>query len=366
MLNLACGFNENFHTDTLKPHADVKLIEIGYEACQLLINSSLLPRYHGNFSLHLSRSAITEEKKNQKEFILKYIKALSASSRLTSIGFHLMNARTSNIGKYGFTSHYEPTLRNERRAIEFIASTQELTGLEVWIENANFYSRNVHSIIESWRSIVKISEKTNAKIIFDLSHLIIDCVNCEISPNVILGMIPWGRVAELHISGIITDKNGRLHDGHSKSINEETWGFLNQILLHNLVENGTYINIEHTDLAWSENFHAYESDFSRLNSIISAYKKIPERTGVHYDANIFAQSYVKKTLSENIENMDEICSALDVTKEKILDGWIRYIDDHGVNLCLMRSEVNKNINNKHLVTSFREYIEYLSRNESRC
>lgn len=358
MVNLACGFNPNFFTGAIRPHSKVKLIEIGFRAYRHIFRDNFcIDNYYGKFSLHISRSPITEVKKHQKDFITDNMKGFASNSKLQSIGYHIMGERTSNIGKYGFTSHYTPSKLREERAINFINLTRDTTGVDVWLENANFYSSDLKSILLSWQSIIKISEYTNTKIIFDISHLIIDCLNCNASPNIIIGMIPWDRVSEVHLSGIITGKNGILHDGHSEPINDFTWEILDLLLKNKLLGKGTYLNIEHTDSDWHLKLKLYENDFNILNNKISTYDPISSTETIRHDASRFAKGYVKKILADHIENLQDICQEIGKSKEILLSEWIIFIEKNAVNLCLTKEEEDGNINNRYITNSFRDYIK---------
>lgn len=95
---------------------------------------------------------------------------------------------------------------------------QDRVKCNIWLENTNFYSANSEAPLALWESIRRICEKTNASLIVDLAHHLIDCLNVGISPELFFAAIPWNFLAEIHLSGITQSKDGAIHDGHSQPI----------------------------------------------------------------------------------------------------------------------------------------------------
>ncbi|MEY8197706.1 MAG: DUF692 family protein [Colwellia sp.] len=364
-MKIAAGFNPNFITNTIPLNPDVKLIEIGLTAYNKLFTSQSIeiPSYRNDFSLHIARTPISEKSSIQNDYIARNLSDISTNSRIRSIGYHLSGARNLNIGKYGMTSHYTASKISEKNAISFLKKTQDLTQKDVWLENANFYSETSKSILEAWNSTLYIAEKSNSTLIVDISHIIIDCRNNSLSPEIILGMIPWNKVSEIHLSGIVTGRDGILHDGHSQPINEECWRLFDHLLYNKLIPKDAYINIEHTDSIWSEFTDLYENDFNNLKTKISSDYKLNISMASN-KINSYAKGYLKKKLVSSIENLSEVCTNLGFSENEIITNWFSNIDNSTVILALSPEDADKNINSVYFLESFTNFLKEGNHNES--
>ena len=260
-MQIACSYNPMFLDDMSLISPNVQLIELGMEAYYSIFfeqTGDLPAYYHNHLSLHLARSPIVETCAYQDVFLEEKLLPLITDQRIISVGFHLSGSRYDNIGKFGFTSHYKSSPVYEKNCIRFVREVHDKTGKEVWLENANFYSKNISEIIENWRSVSRILENSNAKLIVDISHLVIDCANIGVSPDIFLGCICWDKVSEIHLSGIIEGRDGTLHDGHGKKIDTRSWLLLKKILDLNVLNNDVFVNIEHSEPSWANNIYDYK------------------------------------------------------------------------------------------------------------
>nr|WP_229804673.1 DUF692 family multinuclear iron-containing protein [Paludibacterium paludis] len=311
--------------------------------------------YRGDISLHVARSPITEAAVFQNAFIQEKLAGIGKDARVVSIGFHLCGDRRDNIGAYGFSSHYRCSAGAENRATAFIARVTAATGKPVWIENANFYSASPAEIVANWKSIVRIAEHSGASLIIDLSHLIIDCLNNGVSPDICLGMIPWDSVAELHLSGIVEGRDGALHDGHGSPVDHRVWAMLDTLMRYGLVGGDIYLNIEHSDSAWLADPVAYRADFARLASRLAA----PSRTNGGKNALGYARAYLKTLLKNAIVNFDEVVELSGISERELLDGWLSHVDATKKRLALSTEEMDSLIRRESIVftDTFIDYIE---------
>lgn len=361
-MKVACSYNPLFLDNSLPINKNVQLIELGMEAYHHIFSNKsheLSQSYSRSLSLHLARSPIAEDEFHQDAFIKEKLLPIHADDKIISIGFHLSGSRYENIGKFGLTSHYKASKAIESNCIRFINEVEKQTKKEVWIENANFYSENLTEIIENWRSVARILESSNAKLIVDISHLIIDCVNIGVSPEIFIGCINWDRVAEIHLSGIVTGKDGALHDGHGNAVDSRAWEFFNKILKLNLLNNNAFINIEHSESSWKNNIETYQEDFLKLKTLIDNYQKIENHSERYAKSETYAISYIKKTIYSQIKNYQYICQSLNKNEDDIFDEWLNYTFSNYKRISLSKSEIDSAMESDcvYILDSFIEFVE---------
>ncbi|MCU7926977.1 MAG: DUF692 family protein [Candidatus Thiodiazotropha sp. (ex Dulcina madagascariensis)] len=284
-----------------------------------------------NLSLHLARTPITESKESQDKFINYLTEKIYDYSNidhhrmLVSIGVHLTGRRDEGIGRYGFSSHYNPTLLNERHAERFVKKLQDRVGLPIWIENANFYSHSIESIFHAWKSTERICRETGSYLIIDISHLAIDALNSGIDPLVILGSIPWDLVVEIHISGIIKGPDGAYHDGHSVKVHDIVWKLFGESMrCLNLTGRPTIATIEHTDPNWFKKRQEHDEDFNKLREHIDSSLHTQSKAGY---AEVYAKSYLRKLLDQWIPNLSLACEQRQIAYDDLVSEWIDQITD---------------------------------------
>ena len=357
-MNLACSYNHHFYTGRLFPNKEVRFLELGFRAYNKIFFQDNPPHYLKdlNLSLHISRSPITESLQNQTTFIEEKLSDIRSDDRVVSIGFHLCGERDTNIGQFGFSSHYSGTPERERNAIGFIRRVQESTQKEVWLENANFYSSSAPELIANWKSFNRIVEQSKAKSIIDISHLIIDCENNGIESSMAIGFIDWSAVTELHLSGIIEGKDGTLHDGHGSKVHPRVWEILEQLLKAKLIDTSIIYNIEHSDENWAEQKDAYNDDFHKLKVLLNKSFIEGEKSK---QATLYATGYLKKLLIQEVENIEEIACFFNMTRAELLEEWTTYISQSQKRLALSLDDMDSVIASKsiHFIDSFSNFIE---------
>ncbi len=358
-MKLACSYNPAFYDGRLAPVPKVELMELGFLAYNKIFkNEKNYPDIYKNISLslHISRSPITENKEYQDIFISEKLTDIKFDDKVISVGFHLCGNRVKNIGKLGFSSHYQYSELKENNAINFIINVQEHIEKEVWIENANFYSSSPIEVIENWKSFSRIISKTSTKSIIDLSHLIIDCSNNNIEPSMIIGYINWDSVTEVHLSGIIKGRDGTLHDGHGNPVSDEVWDLLTRLNYCGLLKDNLYYNIEHSDSTWVNNSHIYQNDFNKVESIL---KSCTEYTNKKENSLSYAKSYIKKILSEEVSNLKEIAIHFNTSQKELLDSWLKDVLESTWRLSLSRDDMDSLIKKEsiYFIDSFKVFIE---------
>ncbi|WP_448512212.1 multinuclear nonheme iron-dependent oxidase [Photorhabdus laumondii] len=356
-MRIACGFNPNFLSGEIHIPSKVSMIELGITAYNILsVAEKRTPfeRYNGKFSLHIARSAITEDIQSGCNYINNIMPRIINTEKTISIGFHLCGNRKDNIGKYGFTPHYERSKRKERNAINFLKRVSHTYQIDTWIENSNFYSGGPSEISNAIISANYISKESNSKQIVDLAHLIINSVNAKVDPLIFIGMIDWDNVVEVHLSGIIEGKDGAFHDGHSERIHHIVWDSFEKIVSSKLIKKNCYINIEHTENSWLKNLSGYNNDFEKLNSILLKNKETSKPSNTNMSN--YAKSYLSKTLLAAIKNKKEIEIAKSENIESLISSWILSIEESEVNLCLTKEEEDETINSVHYLKSFESFV----------
>jgi uncharacterized protein (UPF0276 family) len=331
---LGAGYLNWFHAhdkkDQMQVPSQVKFLEVGFDHLEQAQNLGV------DISLHIARSPIVEDESNQDVYIrrLEFFKKY----RLTSLGFHLSGERGSNIGRFGLTSHYTASIHRENNAIRFLKKIQSITGAEVWLENANFYSSSPHSIVDNWNSTIRVARETGTRLIVDLTHMFIDAMNVGVSPLALLGLIDWSIVSEIHLSGFNQSHDGAFHDGHNKSISDLIWCLLELIRkIYLKDESNVIVTIEHTDSNWNKNKNIYYEDFSKLCEIMK--KPIIRDECKEINAEKYARSYLIKSLISWIPNLK---GALDYSKidlHEAINSWLENRFDAGKRIVLSPSDI---------------------------
>jgi uncharacterized protein (UPF0276 family) len=333
MFKIGAGFNPGFVNASVGKYSlnlpsCVSLLEFGPEEVSgfwpvldtLIQERSLLA------SLHIARSPICEPQ-NVQELFIDRILNLIADKKFISVGFHLTGPRDSNIGKYGFSSYYDPTIKvYEERVVRFIRSAQSVFQKEIWLENTNFYSPKRQNSIEVWKSIDRICKETNAKVIVDLAHLLIDFWNSGLSPELAWSIIPWENVREIHLSGIVKSKDGSFHDGHSQSVHPEQWRILENIIPFLITDlSKVFVTIEHTEFDWVNRQDMYIADF---HSAIQMQESITQKTDNHLNLcyekkECYAEARLKKLLLMQLPKIRSFCLKNNINIDEIFNDWLK-------------------------------------------
>lgn len=290
-------------------------------------------------SLHLSRSPICENDAAQDSFI-EHLAVKTKGLSICSIGVHITGPRDSGIGIYGLSPHYDVSPVYEERAIRFIRRATERLGIPVWIENANFYSSDANEILASWASIRRICDATEARVIFDASHAVIDASNVGIAPEAVLGAVPWDRVVEIHLSGIVEGPDGALHDGHSLPVHAKTWGIL-KTCINGFIkpDQQIYLTIEHTEPTWVDAPDKLAADFVKVRTLVSQNTSTPKRAYTKESPG-YARSYLKKLMRRYIPKLEPACAQRGVSFDALFNDWIKQrVEIDGMRICITQDEL---------------------------
>ena len=282
-------------------------------------------------SVHFSRTPITEGRAHQDAFIQHVKHALGSMSpelvaRIESIGLHLSGSRFTGIGLFGGADTYIANPACRERAIDFIIQLRKATGKKVWLENANYYSADAPEAIETWADMRQICAETDSGIILDLAHILIEAHNCNIDPLLLIGQVPFEKVAEIHLSGITSSNDGFMHDGHGNPVAEEVWRMLDENLaIFKNYNPETIITIEHTAPSWKNNTSAFHEDFHRLGKLIS---RPPEKPRMKNPIR-YMRGYLRYILRTDIPKLPKACSERGIDFDKLLDEWLRLAHKSG-------------------------------------
>lgn len=353
----ACGYNVGFIDSRLDIPKGINLIELGFSAYDFLTqkyDETSFSKYKKNFSLHIARSPITEDKDSRKYFFSNILPEKLQLKNTISLGFHLCGQRSSNIGRYGFSSHYNASKEAEENAISFISEVCNKYQIPVWIENSNFYSESSDELIDSIKSINSICKKSESKQIIDLAHLIINSHNIGVNPSLLIGFIDWDSVSEVHLSGIQYGQDGSLHDSHSKPVDEKVWDVFKSLIKLRLIHENVYVNIEHTDSIWSQNSKEFYLDFDRL-SRMNIYSINNEN--FICKKNEYALSSLKKYLISCVSNYTDIANALEFSEEELFEKWIEKFNISKKTLVLTPEEEDPVQGSIYFLRSFKKFVE---------
>lgn len=343
-MQIAAGFNINFLDHKLPIPPEVSLIEGGMAQLSLFLNNSLFKNL--DYSLHLSRPAMTEDETTQCEYVSYLKKNCLSSKRIKTIGMHLNGPRTSVLGKYGFSSHFTPNEENKKKVIKFLEIYHKEISIPLLLENANFYSASIDEIFDVWKFINTIVENFPIYLIVDLAHIFVNAKNLKIDPKIVLGSIPWKNVKGIHISGVVKDLNNVFHDGHNFSPIDEIWDLFDESLKFINDSNESFITLEHTDYCWKDNKVLYYSDFKKLIHYVEINKKFKinmiNKSLNYQDQERFAQSYLKKIIKQRVPLLEKYLMQNKMSYDDVFKKWCQkvFLSDQK-RLVFSKSEVSE-------------------------
>lgn len=356
MYKIGAGYNKFFDikNNILKIPELVSFIEIGIEEIQdLPSENSLIGK---EVSLHLARAPLVEDLSVQLEYIsfLQEILKISKLKNLniTSIGIHLSGSRQTNVGKLGIADIYIPTKNNLERIYEFLRQIKKLN-LPIWFENASFYSKDKKSLIKTWQHINKICLDNNCKMVIDIGHILIESNNVGLKPEIILGMIDWDRVAEIHLSGIKSNIDGCMHDSHNLPVHEKVWDLLGSTL--DLVnKNNIIFTIEHTSPNWVDNRNEFLNDFLELEIYLNK-----EKEEISFNDKSFGYTvgYLKYMVKTSIPLLDKACHQRKISLDSIFIEWIDKNINFGKRVVFSKKELPLSERNNS-VELFEDFLKY--------
>lgn len=296
-----------------------------------------------DFSLHLSRTAICESHSRQDAFVGHLLdEAAARTTAPVSVGVHVTGDRAVGGGSFGLHSHFTGTAEEESRAVRFLTRLGRESGLPVWIENANCYSAGARGILDTWRCVSRICETTGAGLIVDLAHLYIDAVNCHMPEELLLGAVPWSEVAEVHLSGVRTGRDGTLHDGHAEAVHEGVWALLDTVVQQRLLpdDRPVQIVVEHADARWTDQQDLYYADFARAAAVAasaSAPGGVPG--GPHDYGAEHCRGYLRQLCRTWIPKLPEASEQRGLPYAVLFDAWVADVREQGKRIVLSLEEV---------------------------
>ncbi|MCU4401397.1 DUF692 family multinuclear iron-containing protein [Acinetobacter pittii] len=358
---IGAGYNRLFDIaeSGLKIPEDVSFIELGIDELNNTDqkSSSLIGK---KISLHLARTPMVEDEiaqDNYIDFLEKIINdAKFKKLELISIGIHLSGSRFTGGGLLGDVDVYSPTKENLDKVVSFIKKIQKLN-LEVWIENASFYSEKISDVIETWQHVNYLCSEFKCKCIIDISHIVIEGNNIDIEPNLILGMVPWKSVIELHLSGIKQGKDGCMHDGHGLPVHDDVWKFLRlAIRILDGINENIYITIEHTPPSWKDKVDIYNNDFIKLNNILR-----DKYNFISYFNNIesYMYGYLKYIIDIKVPLLKEAFLQRGIDYDETLYSWVDIVKKNKQRIVIHMSEIPLSERNRavDLVSGFMMYAK---------
>lgn len=329
------GFNAGFIVGSkpLPIPAHVSLIELGYSAYSSKARQQHL--HDCDISLHIGRSPITEEKVVRDRYVDHLCRQMEHGP-LVSIGFHLCGARKDGIGAYGFSSQYNPTDERLANAADFIESVKRRTGVQVWLENANYYSQDYFTSRMTWKHVRSLCEHTDVGVILDLTHAYVDSANMGVDVHWTLGEVPWDKVVEVHLSGWARDSKGGYHDSHSSPIPEEVLSVFNEIMKLELLHKNTLYTVEHSEFVWTTKPEEYAKDFDVVQSIVNLHDQARPKCVV--DPIAAAHNYLYNVVSRSSPLLARFCEEKGVDLRSAFQDWIEPIVASDFRLIMTRDE----------------------------
>lgn len=117
-----------------------------------------------------------------------------------------------------------------RHVVERIASTQEILGQRVLIENVSSYVSYAHSEMSEWEFFAEVARRSDCLLLVDVNNVYVSAVNHGFDPYEYLRGLPAERVQQFHLAGHSTQRcetragpREFLIDTHDAPIKEEVW-----------------------------------------------------------------------------------------------------------------------------------------------
>lgn len=354
MKEIGLGFNPLFVTEDRSIQWRVPpqptLVEMGLD--ELLKYGTFFTSLGKKVSLHLARVPVSEGPSLQDEYIRELRSLIPRDCGLASIGIHLTGALQQGLGAYGFSSRYVPSPRSEQNAVRFVQMVQDTFGTSVWVENANFYSPHPKAILRTWESVERVVSLSDAQLIVDLAHLIVDSRNSSVDPILFVGFIDWKKVVEVHLSGINIGGDGSYHDGHGKSVHCEVWRVLDQLEKLQLLDEVEYLTLEHSDLSWMGRFREFQKDLESLaKRIESSILRYSGLTPSYLNQHEYAQSYHLKLLKKRLPDLEGILSEAGYDLKALYQYWLKRLRERNVRRIV--------ISNRDVIPSQAQFTEEL-------
>lgn len=108
-----------------------------------------------------------------------------------------------------------------------ISKTQDFLGREILIENPSSYLEYHSSDRDEAEFLVKLCQKTGAKILLDINNIFVSCSNHGWDAQNYIDKIPHDLVKEIHLAGHssqeISPEKTLLIDTHNNSVCDEVW-----------------------------------------------------------------------------------------------------------------------------------------------
>ena len=327
-MNFGAGFNHALiKKNPLDLPVNVTFIEMGISDVIAFSQTGLYPTVR--WSLHLANTAMTENKTNQTLYI-NHISCLikklpkHVQDNLISIGLHLTGSRFEGNGLLGGTEAYFPTAHNLKLAQHFIHQLHNETGLPIWIENAGLYSEGISYIRHSWEHAHELSKHNYCSLIYDVAHAVVEANNNQLSEDCVLGLVPWEKVIEIHLSGINHSPDGSMHDGHNQPIPDSVWKqfiCLTRILSSLNREHDVFYTVEHTSPTWNEHQDNYYADFEKAKQLV--YQATPLKN-YHTQKKRYMESYLKKIIRGEVPLLETACTQRGFDFNTLFSQWLEH------------------------------------------
>lgn len=368
MFQLGVGFNPGFinkkTSDLFLPFPPgVSLMEFGVSETLLFKEAlnTLKNQYELEYSLHIARSPITENNDAQDLYI-DFIKNIYDVLPFINIGFHLTGERHDNIGKFGFSSAFNPNEKTaKQQASRFLAKIKEnLNVANVFIENVNYYCPDKMHIFGLWESISELCSREGAILIFDLAHHIVNCENLGVPTDITLGLIPWKHVKEIHLSGIIQAKDGSFHDGHSRAVSSFQWDLLNKILNFYIKDiKDVCITIEHTDIQWSSHTKEFLDDFEKLLNIKENFAhSVKTKENIYFvNQDKYSRTRLKNVMYSLLPYVARQCQKHHINYEDAFNQWFDSINLQGKERIVLSKHEDINDLTKNCCALFSQFFK---------
>lgn len=159
---------------------------------------------------------------------LRSLKTLAEEVDPFIISDHLCFTR---VGKHHLHDLYPIPYNEEMLEIvsQNVDKVQSYLGRHILLENASTYFTFEQSIYSESEFLVRLCEKTGAKILLDINNVYVNSVNQDFNPRLYLEKIPSQMVGQIHLAGF-TDTGKFYFDTHSRAVCPEVWELFSYFL----------------------------------------------------------------------------------------------------------------------------------------
>ncbi|MCB9707337.1 MAG: DUF692 domain-containing protein [Myxococcales bacterium] len=115
-------------------------------------------------------------------------------------------------------------------AVARVRELRDAVECPIAIENVSYYANLSPPTMSEVEFLLQVVDRADALILLDVNNVYVNSVNHGFDPYAYIDRIPKHRVAQLHVAGHLTQKNGPIIDTHAEPIIEPVYALLDYAL----------------------------------------------------------------------------------------------------------------------------------------